>query len=280
MTDNLVEAKANVEQKRAELEEQKILLEKANHELDSFVYTVSHDLRAPLRGITAFTNFLEEDYKDKLDKTGRDHLKEIAAGAKRMNTLIDDLLTLSRISRIQNPYEDVDIKPLIDSIIKRIEFDIKTHNVILKVQENIPVVRCDRIKMTEVFFNLINNAIKFSSKNNKEAPRVEVGYAGENEFHKFYVKDNGIGIDPQFHQKIFEIFRRLHTSLEYEGSGAGLSIVKKVIDDHGGRIWIESEAGKGAAFYFTIPKDLKEKKKKTGEQGIEERDEKDEVKEA
>ena len=101
---------------------------------------------------------------------------------------------------------------------------------------------------------------KFSSKNNKENPKIEIGYIEEDEFHKFYVKDNGIGINPKYHQQIFDIFKRLHTTSEYEGTGAGLSIVKRIIDDHGGKIWVESEVGKGAIFCFTIPKDLKEKK--------------------
>ncbi|MFH0731517.1 MAG: ATP-binding protein [Candidatus Omnitrophota bacterium] len=249
MTDKLLEAKNSVE-------EQKRMLEKANKELDSFVYTASHDLRAPLRGIASFANFLEEDYKDKLDEEGRDYLKEIREGAGRMNQLIEDLLTLSRISRIKNPYENVNISNLIDSVIKRIQFDIEKNKADLIIQHNIPVVKCDRIKIAEVFLNLINNAIKFSSKNNKENPRVEVGYIPENEFHKFYVRDNGIGIEPKYHDQIFGIFKRLHTAQEYEGTGAGLSIVKRVIDDHGGKIWIDSSFGKGACFYFTIPKKL------------------------
>ncbi len=111
--------------------------------------------------------------------------------------------------------------------------------------------------MTEVFFNLINNAIKFSSKNIKEHPRVQVGYAAQEADHKFFVKDNGIGIDPKYHEQVFGLFKRLHTDKEYEGTGAGLSIIKKVIDDHQGKIWIESELGKGATFWFTFPRDLK-----------------------
>lgn len=259
MTDNLVAAKADVEQKKEEVEEKKRLLEQVNKELDSFVYTASHDLKAPLRGISAFANFLEEDYKDKLDKEGKDYLKEIREGANRMDVLIKDLLKLSRISRIKNPYEDVNMNDLIDSIVKRVEFDIKEKKVDLKIQQGMPFVRCDRIKMSEVFLNLMNNAIKFSSKNNKNNPRVEVGYMDSGGFHKFYVKDNGIGIDPKYHDEIFGLFRRLHTSEEYEGTGAGLSIVKRVIDDHGGKIWVESGIGKGSIFYFTIPKALEAK---------------------
>lgn len=250
MTDKLVEAKAAVE-------EQKKLLEKANHELDSFVYTASHDLRAPLRGIISFVDFLDEDYKSKLDEQGRDYIREIRDGAKRMTSLIDDLLTLSRISRIKNPYEDVDISALVNEVVKRIEFDIKKNGVDLNIQADMPVVRCDSIKMKEVFINLINNAVKFSSKNNKEQPAVKVGYVPEKDFYKFYVKDNGIGIDPQYHKQVFDIFKRLHTVEEYDGTGAGLSIVKRIVDDHGGQIWVESELGKGATFLFTIPKVLK-----------------------
>lgn len=246
MTDSLVEAKANVEQKKDELEA-------VNKELDSFVYTASHDLRAPLRGIDAFANLLESDYTDKLDAEGKDYLARIRSGVNRMTQLIDDLLTLSRISRIKNPYEDVPIKELIKSVVERIEFDIEKHKVELKIADNLPIVYCDRIKMAEVFLNLINNGIKFSSKNKEEKPRVEIGYTRKNGGHQFSVKDNGIGIDKQHHEQVFGIFKRLHKQEEYEGSGAGLGIVKKIIDDHNGRIWIESELGQGATFYFTLP---------------------------
>ncbi|MCH7591072.1 hypothetical protein IIB34_08580, partial [PVC group bacterium] len=138
---------------------------------------------------------------------------------------------------------------------------IKKHKVEMVIPPNIPVVCCDRIKMTEVFLNLINNGIKFSSKDNPGHPCVEVGYESEADNHKFFVKDNGIGIDPKYHDQIFGMFKRLHSNAEYEGTGAGLGIVKKVIEDHHGRIWIESVVGQGATFVFTIPKELKEKKK-------------------
>jgi len=261
MTDNLVEAKVNVEKKKAEVEEQKGLLEEANKELDNFVYTVSHDLRAPLRGISGLADILEQDYVEKFDNQGKDYLSKIRKGAERMKQLIDDLLTLSRISRIKNPYEDVNMNELVSSVIDRIEFDIKQNKVELNIANNLPVMYCDRIKMQEVFLNLINNAIKFSSKNKDINPRVEVGYNVRNEAHEFYVKDNGIGIDKKYHDEIFAIFKRLHAQEEYEGTGAGLSIVKKVIDDHAGSIWVDSELGKGAAFFFTIPKKPPEKKK-------------------
>ncbi|MEE8359483.1 MAG: ATP-binding protein [Candidatus Omnitrophota bacterium] len=254
MTNKLVEAKAS-------LEEQKGLLEKANKELDSFVYTASHDLRAPLRAISSFAAFLEEDYQDKLDDGGRDHIREIKEGAARMNRLIEDLLALSRITRIKNPFEDVNMNTLVTEVIKQIEFDIKRSNVEVKVLEYLPTIHCDRIKISAAFLNLINNAVKFSSKNNKERPRVEIGYQDEKDAYKFFVKDNGIGIAPKYHKQIFGIFKRLHSAEEYDGTGAGLSIVKRVVDDHNGKLWIESDEGKGAAFFFTIPKTLKQSKK-------------------
>jgi signal transduction histidine kinase len=261
MTSGLIEAKANVEQKKAAIEEQKRLLEEANRELDSFVYTVSHDLRAPLRGIDGFATFLQHDYINKLDNQGKDYLNRIRSGAIRMKELIDDLLTLSRISRIKNPYEDVDMNKLVNSVINRLEFDIKEHKIELKIAKDLPMVSCDRIKMEEVFFNLVNNAIKFSAKNKDVSGRVEIGYNDRSDAHEFYVKDNGIGIEKKYHKEIFGIFKRLHRQDEYEGTGAGLAIVKKIIDDHKGSIWVDSDLGKGAAFYFTIPKGLQEKKK-------------------
>ncbi len=244
---------------------QKELLESVNKELDSFVYTASHDLRAPLRGISSFATFLKSGYQDKLDEKGVHYLNRISMGVQRMTQLIDDLLALSRISRQKNPFEVTNINDLLKAVLDRIEFDIQEHNVDIIIQKNIPEVNCDRIKMTEVFLNLINNGIKFSSKENSGNPKIEVGYEDDGEYHRFLVKDNGIGIEPQYHEQIFGIFKRLHDVSEYEGTGAGLSIVKRVIDDHQGRIWIESELGKGAAFCFTIPKDVEKKHKKLGE---------------
>jgi len=260
MTENLKTTTVS----RDKLEEKKQELEKVNKELDSFVYTASHDLRAPLRAILAYSTFLEKDCADKLDERGKKDLKAIRECANKMTDLIDDLLLLSRISRIRNPHEEVDINDLIDSVKERIAHDIEIAKGGLNVQKNLPVVKCDRIKIAEVFLNLISNAIKFSSKDIKENPKVEVGYADKGEFHQFYVKDNGIGIEPQYHKQIFDIFNRLHGADEYDGTGAGLSIVKRVVGDYGGNIWVESEIGKGATFYFTIPKELT-KKKRIGE---------------
>lgn len=236
---------------------ERLALKKSNLELDSFVYTASHDLRAPLRGINSFAKFIEEDYAHLLDEEGLNYLRRIRNGISRMTRLIDDLLSLSRISRLQNPYEVVEMRELLQSVLERIEYDLEASKVVLQIQENLPAVRCDRIKMTEVFSNLINNAIKFSRDTPGKAV-IEVGYIGNDSDHQFFVKDHGIGIDPEYHEKIFEIFHRLHTREEYEGSGAGLSIVKRVIDEHHGRIWLDSALGQGTTFHFTIPKNIED----------------------
>ncbi len=256
-------ANKEIELEKTELEDQKEELKKVNLELDSFVYTASHDLRAPLRAISSFATFLEEDYADRLDEEGRDYLREVKNGADRLNRLINDLLALSRVSRLKNPYEDTDMNELIGSVLERIEFDIKEQNVDLRVEKDLPTVRCDRIKLGEVFVNLINNAIKFSSRL-KRNPKIEIGYIDGGKDYKFFVEDNGIGIDPKYHEKIFGIFRRLHTQEEYSGTGAGLSIVKRIIDEHGGSVWVESELGKGSTFWFSIPKNLDKNSGKGG----------------
>ncbi|MBZ0167488.1 MAG: hypothetical protein K8I00_11835, partial [Candidatus Omnitrophica bacterium] len=198
-----------------------------------------------------------EDYEDQLDEEGKDYLKEIQRGAHRMTRLIDDLLSLSRVSRIRNPYEQVSIGELIETVLERIEFDVKEGDVDLRMQEDLPTVICDRIKLGEVFLNLINNAIKFSSKDNPERPRVAIGGKKVKGGYEFFVQDNGIGIDPQFHDQVFDLFKRLHAEKDYDGTGAGLSIVKRIIEDHQGRVWIESELGKGSIFHFFLPDTLK-----------------------
>ncbi|MDD5070191.1 MAG: ATP-binding protein [Candidatus Omnitrophica bacterium] len=256
MADRLIEAKNKVEEEREKIKEQKKMLEKVNHELDSFVYTASHDLRAPLRGVSSFASFLIEDSLDKLDDEGKTYLEGIRRGANRMSKLIDDLLTLSRMSRINNPYEQVNMNEIVSSVLERIEFDIKDYNVDIIFERNLPVVNCDKIKISEVFLNLINNAIKFSSKNNPDRPRVEIGYNDMKGYFDFFIKDNGIGIEPKYHKQIFGIFKRLHSEKEYDGTGAGLSIVKRIIEDHGGDIWVDSEYGKGSVFHFSLPKNV------------------------
>ena len=228
-------------------------LENVNQELDTFVYTASHDLSSPLRTINSFANVLKEDYYKLLPDDGKDFLNRIIKGTNQMDHLIKDLLELSRTSRIKNPYEYVDFNKLVESVKERVCLEKGGLDLRFKIMDDFPEVYCDPIKIREVFFNLINNALKFSTKKENQDPSVEVGYLKKNNDYEFYVKDNGIGIEEKYREKIFDIFVRLHPESEYEGTGLGLTIVKKIINEHSGRIWVESEENKGAVFFFTLP---------------------------
>jgi len=266
MTKKLFEYKQAIESKNDQLaknlkitEDQKKDLEKVNKELDRFAHTVSHDLRAPLTGIAGYGAYLVKNFKEKLDERGKGCLEGIERSANRMNALINDLLALTKISRVKNPYEDISVSEIVNPILERLEFTINELDAKVIIQDNLPTIRCDRIKLGEVFLNLINNAIKFSSKNTKENKNqltVEVGCNDKENVYEFFVKDNGIGIAKEHHGDVFGVFKRLHNVREYDGTGAGLSIVKNVVEDHGGEVWIDSQAGDGATFYFTIPKKL------------------------
>lgn len=264
MSRKLAEAKRLLEEKNRELaenlritSEQKAELEKVNKELDNFAHTVSHDIRSPLMGIMGYGTIIKSQYAGQFDERGQKAIDGILKGVNRLNAMIDDLLALTRLARVRNPYEHVDMGHLITTVLDRIEFKIKEHRAVVRVPDNLPLIYCDRIKIGEVFLNLVNNAIKFSSKNPHADPEVVIGYELVEGAHRFSVKDNGIGIAPENHEAVFEIFKRVDNHGEFEGTGAGLSIVQTVILDHGGKVWVESELGRGATFYFTIPDDLK-----------------------
>ncbi|MEW6102437.1 MAG: ATP-binding protein [bacterium] len=226
-------------------------IEAINQEMDGFTYTVSHDLKEPLRGIETFSKFLLDDYWDKLDDEGKDYLRRISSGANRLKLFIDDLLSLSRISRIKNLYETFSSNDIINDVLKRLELMIKERDCKIKVDDNLPLVYGDKIKLKEIFYNLISNAIKHNDKK----PNIEV-FGEENERETiFSIKDNGIGIKEEDFIRVFEPFRRLHKRREDKGgTGIGLAIVKKVIDEHKGRIWVESKLNEGSIFYFSLPK--------------------------
>lgn len=232
-----------------EREKTKKELKMVNQELESFTYTASHDLKEPLRGIETFSQFLLEDYQDRMDDDGKDYLKRIGAGAARMRNLIDDLLALSRVSRIHNPYESIDSGELVKDAVKRLKAVLEERGIRITVDDELPHVFCDTTKMKEVFYNLIANAMKY---NDKEDPSVEVGFKdGE----AFFVKDNGKGIEEEYIDSVFQPFKRGAAAKRNDGgSGVGLALVKKIIEEHGGRIWVESTVGKGSTFCFTLPK--------------------------
>lgn len=243
----------DLEESKRILELQRKRLEDINKELDDFTYMVSHDLKEPLRSIDAFTKFVIEDYQDKIDDTGRMYLERIRANVSRMQELIEDLLELSRIERGQYLLERVNITDIVNDVLLRLEYLIKERNAIIKINGNLPTIFCDKVRIAEVLFNLISNAIKF---NDKKTPVVEIGCKKNSRFYEFYVKDNGPGIDEKYHKKIFEIFQRVSPDKEKEGTGIGLTIVKRIIDMQNGNIRIESRQNKGTIFYFTIPKNV------------------------
>jgi signal transduction histidine kinase len=263
MSGQLSEARAKLEEQSQVLRynldltaQQKKDLEKVNQELDRFVHTVSHDIRSPLMGISWYADFLKNHHYDGLDQKGKDSIEGICRGVDRANALIKDLLDLTRISRIRNPYQSTSIKVMVDDVLANLDYKIKQNNVDLEVPSDLPMIICDPIKLKEVFLNLLTNAIKFASGRPGVQPVIRIEMKETADAYEFMVKDNGIGIAPEHHQEIFDIFKRLDVSEKYEGTGAGLSIVKSVIDDHGGRIWVVSDGKHGSEFHFTVPKGL------------------------
>lgn len=248
-----------VEEKTKELTESKEILEyqnksleNINKELDDFTYIVSHDLKEPLRSIDAYSKFIIDDYQTKLDEEGKHYLERIRANTERMKKLIEDLLEISRLKKKDSTIEEVEVELLIGEAKMRLEYAIKQKGVEIIIKDRLPKIFCDPLRLTEVFLNLISNAIKF---NDKPKPIIEIGYNDKGDFHEFYVKDNGVGIKEEYFNKIFEIFQRLGKREDAEGTGAGLTIVKKIVQMHKGEIWLESKLKEGTTFYFTIPKD-------------------------
>ncbi len=242
---------ANLEKSRDELLQARARLEARGKELEDFTYIVSHDLKEPLRGITSFSQFVIEDYGNKLDEEGKGYLVSIKSGAGRLKKLIDDLLALSRVTRSEFSFQTTKASEIIEEAIKWVKYSLDEKNIELVIAQDLPAIYCDKTRMVGVFANLLSNAIKFMDKEN---PSIEIGYQNKADCHQFYVKDNGIGIEKQYHQKIFEMFQRLQKREEYGGTGAGLHIAQKIMEMHHGKIWVESELGIGSTFYFTLPK--------------------------
>ncbi len=226
-------------------------LKEANKELDSFTYSVSHDLRAPLRAIAGYTRILNEDYGDIIDSEGKRIMNVISNNAKKMGQLIDDLLSFSRLGRQKIVKVTIDMNNLVnltkDDLIdfpdpKKIQIDIKN---LINVTGDISMIKV-------LIFNLLSNAVKYSSK--KEKIEIEVGSQYEDKNIIYYIKDNGAGFDMQYYDKLFGVFQRLHSSSEFEGTGVGLAIVQRIIKKHGGKVWAESKIDVGSTFYFSLPK--------------------------
>jgi signal transduction histidine kinase len=223
-------------------------LNSINKELQEFAYVVSHDLKAPLRAISQLTHWISEDYTDALDQEGREMMDLIQKRVKRMDGFIDGVLSYSRIGRIKERAETLDLNRLVEEII---ENAMVPDHVRVDIENKLPVVHRDPIRMEQIFQNLIHNAITYMDK---PEGIVKIDCDDQGKQWKFSVSDNGPGIDSQYHDKIFQIFQTLSPRDEHESSGVGLTLVKKIIEQYGGAIWVVSEKGKGSIFYFTLPK--------------------------
>ncbi len=224
-------------------------LEGANKELEAFSYSVSHDLRAPLRSIDGFSRILLEDYADKLDEEGEDYLGRVRAASKHMDTLIEDLLDLSRVSRGPLRREVIDLSAVAKGIVQKLERSQPERKVRFVAEEGV-VAFGDASLLRVALENLLGNAWKFTSK--KEVATIEFGVAHRNGEMAYYVRDDGAGFDPRYAEKLFGAFQRLHGAEDFEGTGIGLATVARIVHRHGGRVWAEGVVGEGAAFFFTL----------------------------
>jgi PAS domain S-box-containing protein len=253
MTATIAQGQDITERKQAEeaLKEYAANLRRSNEDLERFAYVASHDLREPLRMVTSFSQMLEQRYKGRLDADADEFIGYIVDGGKKMNALINDLLEFSRITSRGKPFVPTDMNAVLNGVLKSLSIMIQENNAKIEAGA-LPVVTVDGLQMALVFQNLLTNAIKF---HDNHAPVVSITAVREGNEWVFSVRDNGIGIDPEYCEKIFEIFQRLQSRNQYPGTGIGLAICKRVIDRHNGRIWVESDIGKGSTFYFTIPAD-------------------------
>ena len=235
-----------------DLESKNKELELANKEMESFSYSISHDLRTPLRAVDGFTKILEEDYKSLFDEEGNRLLEAIQYNSKRMSNLIDDLLAFSRLGRKAVQKTDLDINKIVREILVVLD-KTNAHKAGIKVS-TLHHIKGDYSLINQVFINLISNSVKYSSK--KADPVIEITSQQKDEEIIYHIKDNGDGFDMKYVDKLFGVFQRLHSDEEFEGTGVGLAIVQRIIHKHGGKIWANATPGEGATFSFTLPLDF------------------------
>jgi len=224
-------------------------LARSNKELEEFAYVASHDLQEPLRMVVSYMQLLQRRYQGKLDANADEFIAFAVDGANRMQTLINDLLTYSRVGTRGKPFAPTDCTAAIKRVLSNLRMAIEEQQAVI-TQAALPTVMADDVQIMQLFQNLIGNAIKFHGE---APPRVQISAKREATHWLFSVRDHGIGIDPEYAERIFKVFQRLHGKAEYPGTGIGLAVCKKIVERHGGRIWVESQAGQGATFYFTIP---------------------------
>jgi len=232
------------EQRQAQLFEQ---LEKTNQELKNFAYIVSHDLKAPLRGIKTLVEWITTDYADKLDDNGKEQMNLLASRVARMNNLIDGILQYSRVGRVKGEKATINLNELVTEVVDMIA---PPENITITVENELPVIECEKTPIMQVFQNLLSNAVNYMDK---PQGQVRIGCVEENGFWKFSVADNGPGIEEKYFEKIFKIFQTLSPRDKIESTGIGLTVVKKIIKMYKGNVWVESEPGNGSTFFFTLP---------------------------
>lgn len=248
-------AQVEIESLAGELERRVGELESVNKELESFSYSVSHDLRAPLRAVDGFSRILAEDYDDKLDAEGRRVIGVIQENTRRMGQLIDDLLAFSRLGRQGIASAPIDMGELVQGVVDELTQGMDLGRLEIRVGD-LPVVPGDRAMIRQVFVNLIANALKFSGTRPKSI--IEIGCEPREREYVFFVRDNGVGFDMQYANKLFGVFQRLHRQQDFEGTGVGLAIVQRVVHRHGGKVWAEAALDQGAVFSFSLPASTKE----------------------
>ena len=226
-------------------------LARSNAELEQFAYVASHDLQEPLRMVTSYTQLLARRYREKLDEDAHEFIGYAVEGVTRMQSLISDLLAYSRVGSRGGTFERVELNAVLERTLDVLRSAIEDAGAEVTV-DPLPAVTADAVQIGQLLQNLVGNALKFRGD---APPRVHVGARREGDHWLLSVRDNGIGIAPEYAQRIFVIFQRLHTRTDYPGTGIGLSICKKIVERHGGRIWVESVEGEGATFYFTLPAD-------------------------
>jgi light-regulated signal transduction histidine kinase (bacteriophytochrome) len=224
-------------------------LEISNKELEAFTYSVSHDLRAPLRRIDGFANLLVEEYGSQLPEEGARYLSRVREGAKQMGHLVDDMLNLARLGRKDLNVQVTGLSSIAEAVADVLKRDTSDRAVEWKIQ-SLPFVECDPALMEVVFTNLLSNALKYTRP--REQAVIEVGTIDENGDTVIFVRDNGVGFSMKYADKLFGVFQRLHRAEDFEGTGVGLATVQRILHKHGGRIWVEADLDKGACFYFTL----------------------------
>jgi len=216
--------------------------------LNDFAYIVSHELKAPLRGIRTLVEWIATDYADKLDEKGKEQMNLLSGQVVRMHNLIDGILHYSRVEHIRGEQTRVDLNKVVQNVIEMLK---PPENVVIEVENELPTVLCEQTRIIQVFQNLLSNAVKHMDK---PQGQIKIGCVEEDRFLKFSVADNGPGIEEKDFKKIFQIFQTLPAHGKPKGTGIGLSLVKKIVETYGGRVWVESEVGKGSVFFFTLPK--------------------------